>query len=684
MNFPVRMKMRTALSFISYVSILCLILTAQSCFAANETLENAAPALPVSTSDATGKSPGSTQIDPSPPAEPVRLIFIHHSTGENWLSDYNGGLGLSLRDNNYYVSDTNYGWGPNSIGDQTDIGHWWLWFRGPDSNDYMNSLYAESDPHCEYSRLPESPGGDNEIVMFKSCFPNSALQGDPSDPVPPIASNPLLGQDSGSEYHTVANAKGIYIDLLEYFRNHQEKLFIVITAPPLSDPGYSGNARAFNQWLVNDWLDGYPYSNVFVFDFYNVLTTNGGSPNVNDLGWIAGNHHRLWSGAISHSFDGDPSHNVLAYPTGDDHPSQAGNLKATGEFVTLLNVAYHKWKETPPAPPTWTTLAGYLTSSPSVITDGMGRTEIWAKGGDDSLWVNIDGTWYGKGGFLTSDPFAAIDHNGKVHVLVRGGDGSLWDFIYDPALDTGHWKSLGGYITEMPTIAQDPVNNGIMRVAVRGGDNALWICDLDINTESYVWASLGGGLTTRPYILFDPSGIEHILVRGGDNALWDKKGVWSGSSYTRTWSSLGGYLANAPIATIQPGVNNHAAVFVKGGDNALWVCDVFTGSEPETGTWHRLGGVITTDPFVVADTSANKIHAFVRGSDSSLWENIFSTSPWNPGGNQWQGIGGVLLAHTPGAFIRGNTQAFVIGTDNALWRNTHATFSASSSEGSSI
>jgi hypothetical protein len=39
---------------------------------------------------------------------------------------------------------------------------------------------------------------------------------------------------------------------------------------------------------------------------------------------------------------------VLAYPSagGDDHPSQAGNLKATAEFVPLLNDAYHRWKGT--------------------------------------------------------------------------------------------------------------------------------------------------------------------------------------------------------------------------------------------------------------------------------------------------------------------------------------------------
>jgi len=46
---------------------------------------------------------------PTPPVDPVKLIFIHHNCGENWLEDGNGGLGLALESNNYYVSDTNYG-----------------------------------------------------------------------------------------------------------------------------------------------------------------------------------------------------------------------------------------------------------------------------------------------------------------------------------------------------------------------------------------------------------------------------------------------------------------------------------------------------------------------------------------------------------------------------------------------
>jgi hypothetical protein len=288
----------------------------------------------------------------APPSQPVKLIFIHHSSGSNWLADSNGGLGLALRDNNYFVSDTNYGWGPvpdngsDPIGSLTDIGHWWLWFRGPKSGEIMDSLYSENGQNTQYSRLNTDPGGKNRIIMFKSCYPNSNLRGNPGDPIPPIGSNPLKGQASDSEDLTVANAKGIYNDLLPYFQQHPDTLFVAITAPPVSSTRYAANARAFNQWLVNDWLKDYPYNNVAVFDFYNVLTTNGGSTKVNDLGKESGNHHRWWNNTVQHITGSGGSHDTTAYAKsyGDDHPSMAGNQKATAEFIPLLNLAYNRWQ----------------------------------------------------------------------------------------------------------------------------------------------------------------------------------------------------------------------------------------------------------------------------------------------------------------------------------------------------
>ena len=263
--------------------------------------------------------------DPSAPIEPVRLIFIHHSCGENWLADGHGGLGRALGQNNYYVSDTNYGWGPGSIGDRTDITDWPEWFTGSDSGRYLSALYAESGQLSPYTRTLPDPGGENQIILFKSCFPNSNLEGNPNDP-------PARGGGL-----TVGNAKAIYNELLTYFATHPDKLFVAITAPPVQDPAHARNARAFNTWLVTEWLGGYGGSNVAVFDFYNVLT----HPD---------NHHRFRDGGIEYVTDrgGD----TLYYPTnGDDHPSTAGNRKATEEFVPVLNVYYHRWTSGVQAPP---------------------------------------------------------------------------------------------------------------------------------------------------------------------------------------------------------------------------------------------------------------------------------------------------------------------------------------------
>jgi hypothetical protein len=313
----------------------------------------------------------------STPRQPVRLIFIHHSSGAHWLADQNGGLGKALMENNYFVSDTSYGWGPNRIGDRTDIGHWWEWFCSPQrSPEYMNALFKESRQGGSYSRMQTPPAGENEVILFKSCYPNSTLRGDRRDPVPSIERNPirgqkapsvpppaantrryltyraksivkqLLGRSKNEAAYTIANAKGMYIELLKVFQNYPNKLFIAITAPPLQFSSVAENTRAFNSWLANEWLSGYPLKNVAVFDFYNVLTSNAGSPDASDLGHAQGNHHRLWEGRIQHQIG--LRSNLLAYPTTDDHANKTGNQKATGEFVPLLNHYYSLWKSSHP------------------------------------------------------------------------------------------------------------------------------------------------------------------------------------------------------------------------------------------------------------------------------------------------------------------------------------------------
>lgn len=262
------------------------------------------------------------KVESTQPQQPVKLIFIHHSTGENWLTDGYGDLGRTLDENNYFVSDTNYGWGPNAIGDRTDIPDWLEWFRSDQTDEYMQAIFSEYGQHSSYSRALNDPGGENQIILFKSCFPNSDLSGSPDD-----------GAGDYAEI-SVAGAKYVYNEILTYFATRPDKMFVVITAPPLSDRTHAANARAFNLWLVNDWLkeNDYTSGNVFVFDFYNVLTGDDA-------------HHTMKDGSVEHIAG---NQNTLFYPSGDDHPSVEGSQKATREFVPLLNHYYQQWISTKP------------------------------------------------------------------------------------------------------------------------------------------------------------------------------------------------------------------------------------------------------------------------------------------------------------------------------------------------
>jgi len=238
--------------------------------------------------------------------------------------------------------------GSEGIGDQTDIGQWYNWFLGPSRDIYTKALY--DNRHLTEGigqNAIKNPGGANKIVMFKSCFYNGQMiGGNPDDPpLPKGVNNPIKGEGVGDTY-TVSNIKALYRDLLDYFILHQDKLFVLITTPPSLKENVSSkvadNLRAINSWLVKEWLIDYPHSNVFVFDYYNVLTSNGGNPDTNDLGFENGNHHRLDNGQIKHEIR--LKNNFLSYGVwGDDHPTAVGHQKATGEFIPLLNIAYNQW-----------------------------------------------------------------------------------------------------------------------------------------------------------------------------------------------------------------------------------------------------------------------------------------------------------------------------------------------------
>lgn len=308
-----------------------------------------------------------------------KLVFIHHSVGGHWLAHGNGDLVRALNKNNIYVNDITYEWEPKwltegalkrakrkllrlakqdrsgayNVGDRTDIGQMYDWFSGPDSVAIMGSVYAENmetdrfgdhDNDKELAKLVA--GQENEIIIFKSCYPNTLLKGKPDDKAN-AASNPPRNYSADSELHTIANAKRALNDALKYFKSRPDKFFVIVTPPPrLELPEQGKIARGFSTWLYYDWLreNNYTLNNVMVFDLYNVLTSGQG-PDRSDVNQEEGNHHRIWMRREQHVVEADK--NTLMYPrkAGENHPSSAGLKKATEEFVPLLIEKHRRWKE---------------------------------------------------------------------------------------------------------------------------------------------------------------------------------------------------------------------------------------------------------------------------------------------------------------------------------------------------
>jgi hypothetical protein len=229
--------------------------------------------------------------------ETVNLIFIHHSCGENWLND---GLCEQLNQNGFHVADITYGW--RAYGDHTDTCDWPLWF----TDGVMSLVYGEMGTMSAANTLAPA-SGENTVVMFKSCYPCS---------------------DAGE---SIQDEQSVYQSLLPYFESRPDKLFILVTPPPMIDIPFPEQTRKLCDWLCDrqaGWLSGLSTGNVFVFDFYNVLT----DPDA---------HHCYDAAAGAEVHTAVEGANTLYYDSdGDDHPNREGNEKATREFIGLLTYWY--------------------------------------------------------------------------------------------------------------------------------------------------------------------------------------------------------------------------------------------------------------------------------------------------------------------------------------------------------
>ena len=277
------------------------------------------------------KSMDLSEFSGNAPEKELKLLFIHHScggqlfadpgedSGENCIYESHpngGGLRTLIENQGYSVHEASYA---SEIGDRTDIFDWL-----PKFSDKMEKVLKCSNQDKFHAEDDER----NNIVAFKSCYPNNNFVGRGEEP----------GNAEGPEL-TVWNARAAYAALLPEFQKYPEVLFICVTAPPLAGrlspepickhlarkvlnkPRQKRSngplAREFNNWLKAEdgWLKDYAEKNVVVFDYYGVLTANGKS-------------------------------NYCEYPTGkhrtNSHPSSEGNRLSAEAFVPFVNRAVRR------------------------------------------------------------------------------------------------------------------------------------------------------------------------------------------------------------------------------------------------------------------------------------------------------------------------------------------------------
>jgi len=228
-----------------------------------------------------------------------RMVFLHHSVGRGIL--YEGGLRDSLLEMGVLVKGATYG---DEIGEQTDIHHW----PGKFQRDMERILGFKAHPDKYYSGTET-----NDIVMFKSCFPNSDISGDG-----------LLPGDPASAQRTVANYKAVFEQLKTEIARYPDKLFIYVTAPPLvpesTTPENASNAATFNRWLIEEYLPGYEketgHSNLAVFDLFSVLA--------DDKGFLREDYRRPGQG--------------------NSHPNVEANKVAAAKFMGFFRPVWERWQ----------------------------------------------------------------------------------------------------------------------------------------------------------------------------------------------------------------------------------------------------------------------------------------------------------------------------------------------------
>lgn len=240
----------------------------------------------------------------------TRIIFLHHSCGQNLIEEGDvrqglASLGYEFYDHGYNdeglrLADGSYtGRDYDVPGDNTD----------PDGLAAIFQQPLHNPPDNTFSHLLQY-----DVIAFKSCYPTSNI-----------------GDDA-----QLAEFQAYYRAMRDRMAQHPDKLFVVVTQPP-QVPGNTNRdearrARALAEWLSsNDFLGSQP--NIVTFDLFS---------------YLAG--------------DDDMLRQEYRYNRHDGHPNERANREIGPHFVAFLDQAIQAFLAGAPVPRDPTT----ITPAPDV------------------------------------------------------------------------------------------------------------------------------------------------------------------------------------------------------------------------------------------------------------------------------------------------------------------------------
>jgi hypothetical protein len=185
-----------------------------------------------------------------------KMFFLHHSTGWGLISEGNmrGYIDTYNAEHSEAFEFWDQGYNGDGPRDQQGNINGTLYDVPGDNTNPDGLYYLWTSPEADAAACRDGFLADYDVIAFKSCFPASAIYDDA-----------MLEQ-----------YKTWYLGIRDFCDTHPEKLFVVMSTPPLvpddTDYAQASRARNFANWLKSStYLSGHP--NVVCFDLFDALAT---------------------------------------------------------------------------------------------------------------------------------------------------------------------------------------------------------------------------------------------------------------------------------------------------------------------------------------------------------------------------------------------------------------------------